>query len=171
MPRIFLESERLILRNTQIDDVPALVKMWTDLDVTRFMGGPKDAIWLEKNFTEDANNPDPLLYDQWPVIEKSSGEVIGYCGLLDKEVEDKQEIELVYTFLPSAWGKGYATEISRTLRDHALNKLGLTRLIALIEPENEASVRVAERVGFHLDRRIVRPSGAERMLYVFEKQE
>jgi len=170
MPRIYLESERLILRNTQVDDIPALVKMWTDPNVTRFMGGPKDAAWLEKTFTEDANNPDPLFYDQWPVIEKSSGELIGYCGLLDKEVEDKQEIELVYAFMPSVWGKGYATEMGEALRDYALNTIGLTRLIALIEPENEASVRVAERIGFHLDRKIIRPSGAERMLYVFEKR-
>ena len=171
MPHISLETERLLLRNTKAEDIPALVKMWTDMDVTRFMGGPKDASWLEKIFTDDANNPEPLLYDQWPVIEKSSGKLIGYCGLLDKDVEGKLEIELVYAFLPSAWGKGFATEISSALRDYALNKMGLTRLIALIEPENDASVRVAERVGFHLDRKIIRPSGAERMLYIFEKQE
>lgn len=137
--------------------------------MNRFMGGSKDAAWLEKVFTEDANNPDPLLYDQWPVIEKASNEVIGYCGLLDKDVEGKQEIELVYAFMPSAWGKGYAIEIAHALLKHALNTIGLTRLIALIEPENEASVRVAERVGFHLARKIIRPSGAERMLFVFEE--
>ena len=82
---------------------------------TRFMGGPRNVALLEKAFTEDANNSKPLLYDQWPVIEKSSGKLIGYCGLLDKDVEGKSEIELVYVFLPSAWGKGFATEISSAL--------------------------------------------------------
>ncbi len=170
MPHIYLETERLILRNTAIEDIPALVRMWTDPDVTRFMGGPRDPAKLEQAFAEDARNPDPLLYDQWPVIEKSGGRLIGYCGLLDKEVDGRPEVELVYTFLPEAWGRGYATEISLALRDHALNRMGLRRLIALIEPGNEASRRVAEKAGFHYDRTILRPSGAERLLYLFEKQ-
>ena len=167
MPRTRLETPRLLLRNTQAGDIPALVKMWTDPDVTQFMGGPRDADWLEKNFQEDAVNPDPLLYDQWPVIERVSGEVIGYCGLLDKDVEGRAEIELVYAFMPSAWGKGYAAEIAQSLRDHATRNLGLRRLIALIEPGNAASVRVAERAGFHAQGSVTR-GGEERLLYVFE---
>jgi ribosomal-protein-alanine N-acetyltransferase len=169
MPRILMETQRLFLRNTQATDIPALARMWSDPDVTRFVGGPKDAAWLEQVFTEDSNNLDPLLYDQWPVVEKSSGEVIGYCGLLEKEVDGRPEIELVYAFVPSAWGKGYATEISLCLREYAVGKMGLRRLIALIEPENAASARVAERVGFRLDRKVIRPGGAERMLYVFHE--
>ncbi len=168
MPQIYLESGRLILRNLKAGDIPALIKMWTDPQVTRYMGGPRDPASLEKAFAEDAANPEPLLYDQWPVIEKSGGALVGYCGLLDKEVEGRTEIELVYAFLPSAWGRGYAVEISTALIDYALNRLGLRRLIALIEPGNDASTRVAERVGFRFDRSILRPGGAERMLYVFE---
>jgi [ribosomal protein S5]-alanine N-acetyltransferase len=168
MPRILLETERLRLRNTQEDDVPGLVRMWTDPEVSRFMGG-KDAAWLEQTFRADARQVEPLLYDQWPVFEKSSGELIGYCGLLDKEVEGRQEVELTYALVRSAWGQGYATEISAALREYAWNQMGLKRLIALIDQENAASARVAERLGFHLERKIIRPSGAERMLYVLEK--
>jgi RimJ/RimL family protein N-acetyltransferase len=167
MPRISLETRRLLLRNTQASDIPELVRMWTDPEVTRFMGGPRDAIQLEKTFAEDVHNPDPWLYDQWPVIEKSSGELIGYCGLLDKEVDGRPEIELVYVFVPSAWGRGYATEIALGLREHAVQKMGLRRLIALIEPANMGSARVAERAGFHLERKVTRPGG-ERELYVFQ---
>jgi RimJ/RimL family protein N-acetyltransferase len=141
--------------------------MWTDPDVTRFMGGPRDATWLENSFMGDANRTDLLLYDQWPVIEKASGELIGYCGLLDKEIDGQPEIELVYVFMPSAWGKGYGTEIAMGLREHAVHRMGLSRLIALIEPENQASARVAERVGFHRERMVSRSAG-EMMLYVFQ---
>lgn len=167
MPRIRIETERLVLRNTDAGDVDALVRMWTDPVVTQFMGGPKDRGWLERNFSEDAANPDPLLFDQWPVIEKLSGKLIGYCGLLDKEVEGQPEVELVYVFLPEAWGKGYATEIALALREHALRRMDLRRLIALIEPENRASIKVAERVGFRADRKVMR-GDAERILYVYE---
>ncbi len=168
MPRIRIETGRLILRNAQAGDVPALVSMWTDPQVTQFMGGPKDRAWLEGTFAEDVASPDPLRYDQWPVIEKQTGALIGYCGLLDKEVEGKPEIELVYAFVPAAWGKGYATEMALALREHATREMGLRRLIALIEPENQASARVAERVGFHSEK-AVRRGNAERMLYVYEE--
>jgi len=167
MPRISTETQGLLLRNTQASDIPALVRMWTDPDVTRFMGGPRDAAWLQKNFTEDAHNVDPWPYDQWPVIEKSSGDLIGYCGFLDKEIDGRPEIELVYVFMPLAWGKGYGTEMALGLQDHAVGRMDLKRLVALIEPENKASVRVAERVDLHRDRNVMRPRG-ELMLYVFE---
>jgi ribosomal-protein-alanine N-acetyltransferase len=169
MPRIRIETQRLVLRNTRASDIPTLVSMWTDPEVTRFMGGPRDAAWLEKNFAEDANNRDPLLYDQWPVVDKSSGKMIGYCGLLDKEVEGQPEVELVYVFVPAAWGRGYATEMALALREHATRKMGLRRLVALIEPENEPSARVAERVGFHAEKKVMR-GDAERMLFVYEQQ-
>jgi RimJ/RimL family protein N-acetyltransferase len=141
--------------------------MWTDPQVTRFMGGPREAAQLEQGFMEDANSPDPPTYDLWPVIEKATGDLIGYCGLLDKKIEGHEEIELIYVFVPAAWGRGYATEIGQALREHAVKNLGLTRLVALIEPENEPSVRVAERLGFQRDRQINRPAG-ERLLYVFQ---
>ena len=169
MPRIRIETQRLLLRNTMPGDIPALVSMWTDPEVTRFMGGPRDAAWLEGNFAEDAGKQDPLVYDQWPVVEKSTDQVIGYCGLLDKEVEGRPEIELVYVFVPAAWGKGYASEIALALREHATHSMGLKRLIALIEPENRPSVRVAERVGFHAEKTVKR-GDAERVLYVYEEQ-
>ena len=158
----------MLLRNTELSDIPALVSMWTDPEVTRFMGGPRDAKWLAENFAEDANNQDPPLYDQWPVVDRSNGEVIGYCGLLDKEVEGRAEVELVYVFAPAAWGKGYATEMALALREHATRSLGLRRLIALIDLENEASARVAERVGFHAEKKVIRGQ-AERMLFVYEE--
>ncbi len=169
MPRIRIETQRLLLRNTQPSDIRALVSMWSDPEVTRFMGGPREALSLERTFAEDADNPDPLLYDQWPVIEKASGLLIGYCGLLDKEVEGRQEVELVYVFVPAAWGKGYATEMALALREHAVQTMGLHRLVALVEPENTASIRVAERAGFHADRKVIR-GDSERILFVYEAQ-
>ncbi len=169
MPHIRIETQRLILRNTQPSDIPALVSMWSDPEVTRFMGGPRDALWLERTFAEDADNQNPLVYDQWPVIEKSSGKLIGYCGLLDKEVEGRPEVELVYVFVPAVWGRGYATEMALALREHAVQAMGLNRLVALVEPENAASIRVAERAGFHADRKVMR-GDSERILFVYEAQ-
>jgi RimJ/RimL family protein N-acetyltransferase len=116
-----------------------------------------------------AEEPFAERYDLWPVVEKETGEVVGHCGLLEKEVEGRREIELIYVFARSAWGKGYATEMGRALKDYAFEELGLERLIALIEPENVASERVARKVGMRFDREVLRPGGALRRVYVIGK--
>jgi RimJ/RimL family protein N-acetyltransferase len=100
--------------------------------------------------------------------KQETGRLVGHCGLLDKEVDGKTEIELNYILTPSAWGKGYATEIGHALKRLAFEKMGVERLIALIEPENEASERVAVRLGMRLEKEIVRPGGASRKVYVIE---
>lgn len=165
---IVLETERLLLRRQQASDVPPLVDLWSDPEVTRYLGGPRDRDWLRGEFEETARAPFGERYDLWPLVEKETGEVVGHCGLLEKDIEGQAEIELTYVFARSAWGKGYATEIGRALKDYAFGELGLERLIALIEPENVASERVARKVGMRFDREVIRPGGVLRRVYVVE---
>lgn len=168
---VILETERLILRLQRPADIDALVDLWSDPAVTHYMGGPRERDWLRTEFEEDGRNPAAEQYDLWPVIEKGSGQLVGNCGLLEKEVAGKAEIELVYVFAACAWGNGYATEIGMALIRHAFETLGLERLIALIEPENAASERVAQKVGMRFDREVRRPGGAIRKVYVIESGE
>lgn len=81
------------------------------------------------------------------MVEKATGAVIGHCGLLEKEIEGRSEIELVYVLAPGVWGRGYATEAGRAIKAYALASLGCDRLVALIHPDNPASERVAEKLG------------------------
>jgi ribosomal-protein-alanine N-acetyltransferase len=166
---IILETERLILRFQRASDVPALVDLWSDPQVTRHLGGPRDRAWLRSELEEVAQDPYAERYDLWPVVEKETGRVVGHCGLLDKEVEEKAEIELIYILAASAWGKGYATEIGRALKRYAFEHMGIERLIALIKPENGASERVALKVGMRLEKEVVRPGGAVRKVYAVER--
>lgn len=163
-----LETERLLLRRQQASDIEFLVELWSDPQVTSYLGGPRNREWLRSVFEATAQNPDAEQYDLWPVVEKATAHVIGHCGLLDKEVEGKVEIELTYVLAPSAWHKGYATEIGQALIQLAFEKMGVARLIALIEPENEPSEQVARRLGMWLEQEIVRPGGALRKMYVVE---
>ncbi|MDY0018824.1 MAG: GNAT family N-acetyltransferase [Anaerolineae bacterium] len=160
-----IETERLLLRSMQPSDVPVLVQLWTDPDVTRHMGGPRDPDSLQKSIAKDLQNPDPGPFDLWPVVEKASGQVIGHCGLLDKEVDGATEVELVYVFSKEAWGKGYATEIALALKEYAQTSLNLSRLIALIDLENTASEHVAIKAGLHFEKETLRPSGIHMRVY------
>ena len=135
------------------------------------MGGPRQRDWLQSVFEETAQDPFAEQYDLWPVIEKETGQVVGNCGLLEKEVEGRKEIELNYILALSAWGKGFATEIGQALMHYAFERMGIERLIALIEPENEASERVALKIGMRFDKEVVRPGGAIRKLYVIDSKD
>ena len=167
-PGLILETRRLRLRTLEPGDVPALVELWLDADVTRYMGGPRNRESVTANLEADAANPTAEKYSLWPLEEKAGDRLVGHCGVLDKDVDGKLEFELVYVLAKPAWGPGYASEIAAGLRDFAFGKMGLTRLVALIEPENTASEKVALKVGMHLDKEVVRPGGAVRRVYALE---
>lgn len=160
-----IETVRLLLRALEEGDIDALVGLWTDPQVTAFLGGPRDPDELRRAFGQDLSEQSPDPYDLWPVVERSSDTVVGHCGLLGKEVEGLPEVELVYVLAASAWGKGYATEIGRALLQFGFEEMGLPRLICLVDPGNEASGRVAERLGIRFEGMTARPGN--RMLRVY----
>jgi ribosomal-protein-alanine N-acetyltransferase len=163
-----IETDRLLLRDLREDDLDALAALWTDPDVTRYMGGPRDPARIHDMLAEDlpADPPDPFAL--WPVIEKATGRIVGHCGLLEKEVDGRDEVELTYVFARSAWGQGYATEIAAALRDYAFGRLGLARIVSIIDPENAASQRVAVKVGMRYAKDTLRSDGMTRRIYLME---
>ena len=162
---MYIETERLLLRPLESGDAEALSRLWADPQVTRHMGGPRDQGEIQKLLEEEARSGPSSEMDLWPVVEKATGEVVGHCGLLEKEVDGQEEVELVYVFAASAWGKGYATEMGSAIRDYAFAQLGLGRIISLIDPENRPSQRVAEKVGMRFEKETVRPGGKVMHVY------
>ena len=154
-----IETERLLLRRVEEPDATVLARLWSDPKVTRYMGGPRDFEKVRLELEEEARAGKVRAAGWWPVAEKASGRVIGECGLIEKDVDGREEIELVYVFASDSWGKGFATEAALALRDYAFRRLGLRRIVALIDPENYASARVAEKIGMQFERETRRPSG------------
>jgi len=164
--RAIVETDRLIVRTLAPEDVEPLAALWCDPAATPYMGGPRSFDAVCRSLQEDLALPEQPTFDLWPTIEKGSGRLVGHCGLLDKEVAGRLEIELAYVIAPAAWGRGFATEAGRAIRDHALTGLGCKRLIALIHPANAASERVAAKLGFRQEGEVERPHGRLR-LYAF----
>ncbi len=162
---VILETERLQLRYMKQEDIPFLVTLWTDPEVTRFLGGPRDVSSLREELIQVADNPLAQTYVLWPLEEKSSGELIGHCGVIDKEVDNLTEYELTYVLAKKAWGKGYATEVGRALLNYAYQYRSVNRLIALVDPGNIASEKVALKLGMHLEKEVTRPGGSIRRVY------
>lgn len=168
--KMILETRRLILRFQQESDIDFLVFLWSDPKVTEFIGGSRDKSFLAEEFGKTAKDPYAEKYDLWPVIEKQTNLPVGHCGILEKAVEGKTEYEINYFFDPSVWGRGYATEMAAALAHYALSELGIDRVVALIAPENTASVKVAENIGMSAAKELTRPDGQIKTLYILEKR-
>ena len=162
-----VQTERLLIRSLAAEDAAALAAIWSNADVTRFMGGPRDYEQTYRDLLSEAAegtaDPGDSLY---PVIERAGGRIVGDCGFLKKDVEGEAETELIYVFAKAAWGKGYASEAARALCTFAAERLQLPRLIALIDPENRASARVAENVGMRFWKETIRPTGKRMQVYL-----
>jgi ribosomal-protein-alanine N-acetyltransferase len=146
-----LETPRLILRSFTLDDVDAMYQLMTVPDVIRYVGN-KPA--QSKQDVLDYLQQHPLRdyqvygYGRFACVWKETGQVIGFSGI--KFLEEISETELGYRFLPEFWGKGLATEAGKAVIQFAQG-LSLTRLVAVIHPDNEGSQQVATKLGFALE--------------------
>jgi len=152
----YITTERLILRPFQSNDLERAHQLFSDPEVMRFsLHGPyseqKSRKFLDQCIFKSKNNDPSLL----AVIDKKSKLLIGSCGFFPQQIQGIAELELGYRLLTNYWGQGLATEAAIAMKTYAFNDMNLTRLISLIETENIASVRVAEKNGFKLEKKML----------------
>jgi RimJ/RimL family protein N-acetyltransferase len=148
---IYLETERLRLRRFTAGDVDLLVELDSDPAVMRFITGGRPTSRAE---IETDILPWWLAYYErytgygfWAAIERASGDFAGWFHLRPADDGRPHEPELGYRLRASAWGKGYATEVSRALVERAFRELGAARVTAETMAVNAASRRVMEKAG------------------------
>lgn len=146
---MIISSARLIIRHLQLDDADFVVEQLTDADFLRYIGdrgvrGREDALRYlrEGPIASYAKNGFGLN----AVIERQSGRCIGMCGVLRRDT--LPEPDLGYAFLPESRGQGYAVEAADAVVRHARDALGLTALLAIVQADNAASIKLLEKVGF-----------------------
>jgi [ribosomal protein S5]-alanine N-acetyltransferase len=133
--------------------------VFCDAAVMRFGEGVQTPDWV-RNWaaTRDAECYTPWGFGTWAVTRHTDGAVLGYCGLvLFPDLDGRAEVEIGYRLAREHWGQGYATEAALAVRDFARERLALTRLVALIDPGNIASVAVARKLGMHHERNVMMP--------------
>ncbi|HEV2593620.1 MAG TPA: GNAT family N-acetyltransferase [Sphingomicrobium sp.] len=150
-PRI--ETERLVLRPFAAEDLDALAAIWADEEVVRYIGG-------QKLSREDTWRRSLAACGQWPYVgfgywiveARAGGTVVGQLGFADfkRDMEPKLEgePELGYVFAPSVHGQGIAREACEAVLSWADANLDAASYPAIISPANDASIRLAERLGF-----------------------
>jgi len=149
---LLLKSDRLLLRHFDITDHLSLMRVFGDAEVMRFGDGVQTKEWVDHWLKVCLENYQTRGFGPYAVLEQISGDVIGYCGLFYfPDINGRPEIEIGYRLAQSAWKYGYATEAARLVRDHAFDTLNIKRLIALIDPANVPSTRVAEKLGMRYE--------------------
>jgi ribosomal-protein-alanine N-acetyltransferase len=142
-------TARLSLRRFQPEDAEKLVALFADNRVAKWVGDgtalPLDEAkrWIENSHKSEQQNGSSA----GAVIERASNELIGWAGIVHPP---QSEPELIYGFRHSAWGQGYGYEIAKAIVDAALHIPTIKSLIATVDPENTASIRILKRINFAL---------------------
>jgi RimJ/RimL family protein N-acetyltransferase len=154
--RVFLETERLLLRRFTPDDVDNLVALDGDPEVMRCLTGgrstPREEIENEVLPAFLGYYARFAGYGFWAAIEKSAGQFLGWFHFRPRPSSPPGEVELGYRLRRSAWGKGYATEGSRALIRKGFTEFDVRRVVANTMAVNTGSRRVMEKSGLRFVR-------------------
>ncbi len=159
-PRMpLLKTSRLTLRQLTLDDAPFILELLNDPSFLRFIGDRgvrnlDDARkYLQNGPLESYTRNGFGLY----LTQLKDGDIpIGMCGLIKREGLDAPDIG--YAFLPPYWGKGYATEAADAVMAYGRTRLGLDRIVAITTPDNDASIRVLEKISLRFEKMITLPN-------------
>ena len=141
-----LETERLHLRMLEHRDFEEYTAIHTDPDVTRFTARAhlsRMETW--RHLAMIVGHWHLRGFGMWGVFERETDRLVGRAGF--HQPDGWPDFELGWTMGKASWGKGYATEAARRCLDYARDEMKRDHVISLIDPENHASIRVAERIG------------------------
>ncbi|QRM29500.1 GNAT family N-acetyltransferase [Microvirga sp. VF16] len=148
-----LETERLILRGHRAEDFADCFALWTNPEVTRFIGGKpstQEEVWAR--LLRYAGHWALLRFGYWVITEKETDRFMGEVGFADfrREIEPSLDgvPEIGWVLAPHSHGRGYATEAARAALAWGEKHFGPVRTACIIAPENAPSIRVAEKCGY-----------------------
>jgi len=150
-----LETERLVLRQFTFEDADFILRLLNEPSFIQNIGD-RGVRTLEDARSYILRVPiasyEKNGFGLYLVILKESGQSIGMCGLIKRD--QLEDVDIGYAFLPEFWSKGYAVEAALAVKEYARDVIGLKRLIAITDPENQASIRVLEKIGLRFEKMV-----------------
>jgi [ribosomal protein S5]-alanine N-acetyltransferase len=143
----WLTTERLGLRRFAAGDAEWLVELFADPEVTRYLGGTKTRAQTEELFRSRIVE----YYDRhpglgiWKTVERCTGRTLGFHLL--NHIQGEPDIQVGFTLIREAWGRGFATEMGEALLRHGFRDLRLPRIAGIASLENHASQHVLRKIG------------------------
>ena len=157
-----LETDRLRIRQLSAEqDAEFILKLLNEPSFIENIGD-RNVRTLDDARLYIINGPlvsyDRYGFGLWAVDLKESNATIGMCGLLKREV--LEHVDIGYALLPEYWSRGYAREAVAGVLAHAEQNLKLERVLAVVNPDNEKSIRLLEELGFGYERMVQLSDGA-----------
>jgi len=140
-----LETERLRLRQFRPTDLDPLFELYRDPAIRRYFPDGTRTREQTREELEWFSRGEPLSL--WATELKEDDTFVGRCGLLPWTIDGRNEVEVAYMIGKPWQRRGLATEAARALVRHGFETLGLTRIIALVDPAHAESIGVARRAG------------------------
>ena len=167
-----LETKRLILRRLVMEDLDELFALYSDPEIRKYF--PEGTLNYEETKEElkwflNGHPRHPEL-GLWATILKETGQFIGRCGLLPWTIDGQQEVEVAYLIAKDHWRKGLGSEAARGILHYGFEQLGLSRLICLIDKDNEASIKVATGLGMTFEKEIIDEMGPAQVYSIHKPQ-
>lgn len=145
---IVLETERLSLRRLSANDAEFILELLNQPSFLRYIGdkgvrNTADAVrYIE---TGPQASYERFGFGLYRVELKESGILIGMCGLLKRDT--LPDVDIGFAFLPDYWSKGYAFEAAAATMNYGRESLGLRRIVAITSLDNQASIKLLEKIG------------------------
>lgn len=148
-----LETPRLILRGYRMEDFTAFAQIWTEPDIVRFITKkPQSEEESWARFLRNIGHWSLMGKGFWLIEEKSTGQQIGQCGYVEGkraiEPSMRGEPEAGWSLRKSAQGRGYAFEAMTAALIWGAARFGRVRSLCIIEIGNDASMKLAAKLGF-----------------------
>lgn len=162
-----IETDRLILRWLSTDDAEFLLELMTDPSWLQFIGN-KDVKTIEDARSSILNKHIEMYkrlgFGLYLTELKQDGVPIGICGLIKRDA--LEDVDLGFAFLPGFRGEGYAYEAASAAMAYGKNSLGLKRIVAITSQDNDASIKLLEKLGFQFEK-MVEMSKGDKALKLF----
>lgn len=144
-----LESDRLIYREVNSEDVEEIFKIYSDPEVAKYdwfrpINTKNDALSIINRYKEEFKNKEEIT---WGVARKNDNKIIGYCNLGSFD-DDSIRSEIGYGFIREEWNKGYATEAIKVLVKFGFEVMNFNRIEATVTLGNDASVKALKKANF-----------------------
>lgn len=150
LPWNILTTARCYVRELSLGDMEDLFVMYEQKGMTDYMEPlyeSEEEMEYQKAYIE--NMYGFYGYGMWLVFDRQTDELIGRAGIENRELHGTFELELGYAIAPAYQGKGYATEVCTAILAYARERLECREINCMIQKENQPSLALAKKLGFH----------------------
>ena len=150
-----LETDRLILRELTPNDAEFIFELLNEPSFIQNIGD-RHIRTLDDAGAYIVNGPVASYakngFGLYLVVLRETGESIGMCGLIRRD--GLEDVDIGYALVPRFWSRGYAVEAARATKAYAKEVIGLKRIVAIVDPANEGSIRVLEKIGLRYEKMV-----------------